>query len=1154
MKRLIVFALIPLILSIGITPALSFDDVFADKSKGTPLSVTGSDKVCGDQLCSTANVPTPPKGQIVIPDTDKKIDSDVQLLFVQTANSGTFEEKNGRQILTLVGISPTTVYFSDRPDRISGFEKTELFVALWGEGEDSFSNDPPNAALELLDWNEQSDVFILELTNPVYNYESEILQYDVKILEEASEGLTQYNKRNDPKIPATFENSVLFIDDALGDFAKKVGNEVLDEGEKDAKAVAKEAMKAAKAIKDEAIKDGKAAVKATITVPLAALPPHEIAKFVRGEYSDIKELGENIGVEFGSRYVDIICDDNGKHCLSKFDAKHVGISAYEFLASDGNTFILSGNDIEHLSHGDVGYVYQDLHDSAFNIHNPVIDLIHKYQKQQMKKIDFFNWQEKYGDIEREISNESSKLGGEVGYSLGGPVGKKIGTKAGEILGGQAVLVMTSTAMLYQINDGSDVITSEDILNHVKSITEPKPKSIPHHKMSQSLAEKTVTKATPLIEAKISHLLDVILGIYAAENHSYSCGFLSDTLSHKITLEVIQNLNDSLADTVNNDLNNGLSLDEIKLDISQKIDHSITSIITKNLSNFTLQCNLEGHEGEKQFKTTLSLVAMDNLTTTTNSDQLYNMLHEIKYLEEYANKAIQDSIHMKAIELREQSRATSNADREEVKKFHTDVINLQLVASQKQHDLGEAQAKYNIALRNVDSPIKPSTSAADFVDQIDTAKTTAKDASDNLKQAEDNVTELQQTADSANSLMYSKSSLNSFSIGADSLSFGEAQNEANQAYVEYAKAQGEAIRTEIELADIQTKYHIAQRNAYSSDVRDATNNLEQSQAKLDTAQSNLDTATSDVRYTTNNLKQSQGKVDEAQLKLDTATSDVQDTTNNLEQSQAKLDEAQLKLNDAGKNAHDAAENLKRTEYNADLLQGIADGTLDGGAQGQAALAQVENALAKGDAAVTEGEFQQAKGEFQQAKRALKQSQANADKAQLHLDEAKINAEDATNNLKQSQGKVDEAQVKLDGAKTNAEDATEDLESLQAKLDDAQLKLDDAKANVENYANPSAEPASESVDNITNSGEMSSSGDTLTITTPNGDEFDQLGDEFSDILSDELPSQIEQYLSDPEPYVESVADSIGEAIGEDFAEMMTEEFAEEMATVIAEYMLS
>ena len=56
-SRIFIFALIPLVLSIGISPALSFDftqDAFALKAKGTSLSQYGSanSPVCGDRLCS----------------------------------------------------------------------------------------------------------------------------------------------------------------------------------------------------------------------------------------------------------------------------------------------------------------------------------------------------------------------------------------------------------------------------------------------------------------------------------------------------------------------------------------------------------------------------------------------------------------------------------------------------------------------------------------------------------------------------------------------------------------------------------------------------------------------------------------------------------------------------------------------------------------------------------------------------------------------------------------------------------------------------------------------------------------------------------------------------------------------------------------------
>jgi len=56
-NKIFLFVLIPLVLSIGISPALSFDftpDVFALKAKGTSSSQYGSanSPVCGDRLCS----------------------------------------------------------------------------------------------------------------------------------------------------------------------------------------------------------------------------------------------------------------------------------------------------------------------------------------------------------------------------------------------------------------------------------------------------------------------------------------------------------------------------------------------------------------------------------------------------------------------------------------------------------------------------------------------------------------------------------------------------------------------------------------------------------------------------------------------------------------------------------------------------------------------------------------------------------------------------------------------------------------------------------------------------------------------------------------------------------------------------------------------
>ncbi len=70
---------------------------------------------------------------------EKKAD----LLFVQNAKGVTLD--NGKMILTEV--SPTTIFFSDRPQRIAAHMTTEELVSLWGEGKDSCLADPPNALL-----------------------------------------------------------------------------------------------------------------------------------------------------------------------------------------------------------------------------------------------------------------------------------------------------------------------------------------------------------------------------------------------------------------------------------------------------------------------------------------------------------------------------------------------------------------------------------------------------------------------------------------------------------------------------------------------------------------------------------------------------------------------------------------------------------------------------------------------------------------------------------------------------------------------------------------------------------------------------------------------------------------------------------------------
>jgi hypothetical protein len=68
-------------------------------------------------------------------------------MFVQSAEG----VSSDRETLVLEGVTPSTLYFSDRPQRVVGQMATADFVELWGAGENSFETDPPNAVLSFLE-------------------------------------------------------------------------------------------------------------------------------------------------------------------------------------------------------------------------------------------------------------------------------------------------------------------------------------------------------------------------------------------------------------------------------------------------------------------------------------------------------------------------------------------------------------------------------------------------------------------------------------------------------------------------------------------------------------------------------------------------------------------------------------------------------------------------------------------------------------------------------------------------------------------------------------------------------------------------------------------------------------------------------------------
>ena len=100
-----------------------------------------------------------------------------ELLFVQNSHDVSLEKCK----LTLKKVGPTTIFFTDRPQRTAGHMTTKDFVDEWSEGDNSFAADPPNATLSIFGEDEIVDI-VVTLKKP--RLEGEDLVYDIAVLEE----------------------------------------------------------------------------------------------------------------------------------------------------------------------------------------------------------------------------------------------------------------------------------------------------------------------------------------------------------------------------------------------------------------------------------------------------------------------------------------------------------------------------------------------------------------------------------------------------------------------------------------------------------------------------------------------------------------------------------------------------------------------------------------------------------------------------------------------------------------------------------------------------------------------------------------------------------------------------------------------------------
>jgi hypothetical protein len=127
----------------------------------------------------------------------------VEFLFVQTAASGTLTPSGQGYTLTFRHDTGQTIYFSDRPERLTGLMPTAELVAQWPFEDES----PPNAALAISSAEDASaTVFIGVLTDPAWDAAAATLSYSFSMLSD------DIPAGSPTPVPTSFDSATLFID------------------------------------------------------------------------------------------------------------------------------------------------------------------------------------------------------------------------------------------------------------------------------------------------------------------------------------------------------------------------------------------------------------------------------------------------------------------------------------------------------------------------------------------------------------------------------------------------------------------------------------------------------------------------------------------------------------------------------------------------------------------------------------------------------------------------------------------------------------------------------------------------------------------------------------------------------------------------------
>jgi len=152
----------------------------------------------------------------------RQASEDPQWLFSQTAHGASLiRNPNGEYTLTLKGIDPHVMAFTDRPARDTQIARTQSLVNSWAT---IFAEDPPNAVLVEHDPQGEANSVVLTLRNPQLisptgGTNGDTLTFDaVLITSENPSPFTKLAAGVHKNAPSQFSGVSLFIDNAENPF------------------------------------------------------------------------------------------------------------------------------------------------------------------------------------------------------------------------------------------------------------------------------------------------------------------------------------------------------------------------------------------------------------------------------------------------------------------------------------------------------------------------------------------------------------------------------------------------------------------------------------------------------------------------------------------------------------------------------------------------------------------------------------------------------------------------------------------------------------------------------------------------------------------------------------------------------------------------